>query len=879
MVVMPVVAAFAVRTNTLEKGASEWNKPESYTDKSFVPGKADVVLIQAKSTNFLYTTDSASLDVVTNLGAVILKGLGNSSALVVDVPEGMTNFLHCPVYGDGIYASTAWKNGEIVKRGPGWLDLMAIGKRTEWSGADYFTGIRVEKGILRLPQTCHDTSDNTEKARYCQVGYVIVESGATFIPAKHVSNTGRGTTYLKGLSGGGTLKGNATDAYWFIVKDVTPYGPFSGKVEGFIRARVENGGVFELAGVESTGFNQAYLGMNNGTLAAMKFGNKGESSSLGNTTTFQIDQGGGRLVYLGTGEVSNRDFQIIAVDNPFYLDGGAHGGLVLTGAIANKKDSSSPAKMRGMVFTGSNETACVFAGTIASSSLFVNGVNYALYMSKEGVGTWRFTDNPRRENANGFAVREGTLQFDSLLEAGLVCSLGTSTNLTDGYRGEYDASRARDYAFNLGGTSESGASNEPTFEYTGGTGVVCTTRPIVLSGNARIKNDTDRAFRFKGVSGLGDGEKTLTLTGSNSGQNEIASISDGPDGGKIGVKKTGVGTWRLSGDLSFTGGITVEGGRLVVVNPSTNMYSWFRWTIKEIVSDTGIAVFCEEFGLFDKANVRQNVGLEVTEFVSDIAPGQVSTEFPVSSYTYVETTGSSTPGPGTIDCMFNHKQDYGMWINNHSFTGERRQWLAFTMRLTNNAPEIATFDYVYPYKNPHGLAPKTYTLEGSLNGLNWDELYVTNSACSPHNYTFRWQATGGALVSSTYEHAGGFPIRGHSLREFDVLKNVGAVSVSGGGVLEIEGKRIDVKSMTVDISSGGGTIKNVKFAEQDGELDVAGITGSDTVALPLALEGCEGVESISGWSLSLDGAPSARKIGVRNGVVCVLAKGFAVMVR
>ena len=426
---LTAATSFGIRTNTLEKGASDWCVADSYTDKSFVPGEGDVVLIAKNSTNYLYSTDSGSAEKVAKLGAIVFQGEGPSSSFVVDVAEGKEIGIGCPVYGETVRLfSTSWKNGEIVKTGGGNLNLLSIGKRPNGAGTDYYTNIRINDGLLRLPQTC--TANTLEQ--YCQVGYVIVEEGATFVPARS-DDLRYGQTYAKGLSGAGVVQGH-TSAYWFIINDATPYGPFSGKVTGGMKTRVSAGGVLELTGVESDGFRKPYVHeIRGGTLGALKMGMKLANSSLGCTDAIHVMEEGGRFVYLGTGETSDRDFRVVSTANPFYLDGGASGGLVLTGMITNKADTTAPQKMRSMVFTGSNETACVFAGAIESSSLFLNGVNYALYMAKEGTGTWRFTDNPKRENANGYAVREGTLQFDSLLEAGLVCSLGVATNLTDGF--------------------------------------------------------------------------------------------------------------------------------------------------------------------------------------------------------------------------------------------------------------------------------------------------------------------------------------------------------------------------------------------------------------------------------------------------------------
>ena len=116
------------------------------------------------------------------------------------------------------------------------------------------------------------------------------------------------------------------------------------------------------------------------------------------------------------------------------------------------------------------------------------------------------------------------------------------------------------------------------------------------------------------------------------------------------------------------------------------------------------------------------------------------------------------------------------------------------------------------------------------------------------------------------------------MREFEVLENGVAVSVSGGGVLEVEGKKIEVKRVYVDVASGGGTLKNVKFADRDGELDVAW-SGEGELALPLTLNDCDGVENIAGWTLSVGGEPTKKKVAVKNGVVHIVAPGMTVTIR
>lgn len=62
-------------------------------------------------------------------------------------------------------------------------------------------------------------------------------------------------------------------------------------------------------------------------------------------------------------------------------------------------------------------------------------------------------------------------------------------------------------------------------------------------------------------------ERKLTLTGSNAGNNTLASlIQDNPasNGGTVGVTKNGAGKWILTGNNTYTGATTVNAGTLLI---------------------------------------------------------------------------------------------------------------------------------------------------------------------------------------------------------------------------------------------------------------------------------------------------------------------------
>jgi fibronectin-binding autotransporter adhesin len=67
---------------------------------------------------------------------------------------------------------------------------------------------------------------------------------------------------------------------------------------------------------------------------------------------------------------------------------------------------------------------------------------------------------------------------------------------------------------------------------------------------------------------LGSGDRTLTLSGGRPGT-LASSLGDGP-GGVTSLVKSGANTWTLSGNLTFTGGVSITGGRLSLTGTQNN---------------------------------------------------------------------------------------------------------------------------------------------------------------------------------------------------------------------------------------------------------------------------------------------------------------------
>jgi autotransporter-associated beta strand protein len=91
---------------------------------------------------------------------------------------------------------------------------------------------------------------------------------------------------------------------------------------------------------------------------------------------------------------------------------------------------------------------------------------------------------------------------------------------------------------------------------------------MTLAGNATFMANASNASSLLSIaavtgSATTGNTATLTLNGSNTGNNSITGIiGNGAGGGKLAIVKSDAGTWRLSGVNTFTGGLTLNSGTL-----------------------------------------------------------------------------------------------------------------------------------------------------------------------------------------------------------------------------------------------------------------------------------------------------------------------------
>lgn len=227
---------------------------------------------------------------------------------------------------------------------------------------------------------------------------------------------------------------------------------------------------------------------------------------------------------------------IFGADNNFTISGSS------TGTIQTNITAASP-DATGRIYTisapvnlGANNTWNVAANTVFSLTNTVDdgGPNFGFTKTGDGLVVL--------SGVNGFdgaiVLSTGTVSINSFSSLNNASAIGESSTIT----------------FNGGAMQYTGGGHSGSRVFTLGTsgGI------IDASGTGALNLTSTTAIAF-----TGSGARTLTLTGSNTGANTLAAPI-GNSGGSTSLVKSGSGKWVLSGDNTYTGTTTINGGTLGV---------------------------------------------------------------------------------------------------------------------------------------------------------------------------------------------------------------------------------------------------------------------------------------------------------------------------
>ena len=368
-----------------------------------------------------------------------------------------------------------------------------------------------------------------------------------------------GTGNLTVIGGGsGTLQSSATlTGANKIDNGVTLSGPLT--LSG--SNNFEIGGVITGAGsLSKSGANTVTLSNANtyssvttiagGTLNAATFSNYGVNGSLGNRTSDSLGSvgilfQGGTLQYTGsTAQSTNRGIRLSTTGGGGTIDAsGSDPSATLSFTATSSADFFENNGNRTLTLTGSNTGDNTFAMAIGQA----NGTTSVV---KSGTGKWVLSGASTYGGVT--TIAGGTLNAATFSNYGVNGSLGNRTSDSLGSVGLFFRGGTLQYT---GSTAQS-TNRGIRLSTTGGGGTIDASGSVpsaTLSFTA-----TSSADFFEN-----NGNRTLTLTGSNTGDNTFA-MAIGQANGTTSVVKSGAGKWVLSGTNTYTGATTVNGGALAV---------------------------------------------------------------------------------------------------------------------------------------------------------------------------------------------------------------------------------------------------------------------------------------------------------------------------
>lgn len=866
---LSAVTMYAKETSWTDSRANDWDwtNPANFT--SGKPETGDTVVIPENMV--VYATNDTARTLLNTLAYINLQGkrtsasnVGTSCILVIDVPA------------EGIYelrvafheASDTSARGIVRKTGDGELALATLGN--VWK---YRTDFDVQAGVLNM----HNLKDVAYR-----IGAIGIAEGATVVGPDY-------TMFAAGVYGAGLLTNQATSERYFRTIGGTASNPymFSGKISGKMAFRTYgaqyltgSNNVNQMCSVYSPSLKTK------GVLGVPYFGNRdSESSSIGLSQNLQFLQYGGKILYLGTGETTDKGIKIYEDGGlgQAVIDGGVTGGLTINGTI------DFPNKMMvSLVLEGNHKAPCAFGGNVTYKN-DDNNNRCSVHFVKRGSGTWRIENSTERKNSTGFTIEEGVLQFDDIAEKGESSGLGTAYDTHTNYFGAYNPDAKVPWVFALGTSDSEGA-----LEYVGTNGAYSTGRTIGLAGAGRLSCESDAPLRFSGVMPIGEGAKTLTVAGSGTNENTIADIADAP-AAPITLVKEGSGNWILANTNAIRGGLEVKAGRLTVRNPS-GQYDWFRWTIRKtlrLYEGTTQRVQASQFGFYDSNLDRINCGWTHCDNFARIAPGQAAYQSR-SSYTDTSNYMNELELGELFYPVTNRNRRWSIVMPKEMKPSSPGTHLKIVMRATNGAPEVARYDFSVRYPTSQtgfDFNPESWCLEGSRDGIHWDMLHdmpSTNATMFCHTSNNRYYAANRTSNGASNDPANPEKynltttekapiIAGSTNKNINVMSGFSYVKVAEGAVLAADGAGLEISSLRID-STGAGAIEGFSFA-RNGTLDVLGVENSGRAVLPGTYGSVSGFSNIANWSLTVDGESTRRRITVENGVIVLVNPGMRVILR
>ncbi len=200
-------------------------------------------------------------------------------------------------------------------------------------------------------------------------------------------------------------------------------------------------------------------------------------------------------------------------------------------------------------------------------------------------------------------------------------------------------------------------------------------------------------------------------------------------------------------------------------------------------------------------------------------------------------------------------------------------YVGFVMRLPADLPAVK-YDFMSYTSGsgdvPFKRNPKSWTFEGSYDGIHWDKLHEVVDNPTPVILAGRWFSSDTPNFETGYSVTNGLSLR---------LASVPYLSVSGNATVRTA---YPISVSDVSVSVDGGTIDGFSFGTE-GTLRLAGLVDQVVYDVPVTFANATGLENLTEWAVCrADGKilrSAAVEVDVDSGRVKVRKSGIVILVR
>jgi hypothetical protein len=182
------------------------------------------------------------------------------------------------------------------------------------------------------------------------------------------------------------------------------------------------------------------------------------------------------------------------------------------------------------------------------------------------------------------------------------------------------------------------------------------------------------------------------------------------------------------------------------------------------------------------------------------------------------------------------------------------------------------------YEQTFARDVRSWSLEGSMDGVNWENLDTVISNANPTTGgEWRWISTNRTSAHNAGEGLG--PIATETSRALLRPSAVASVSAAAGATVRVNAP-LAANAIRLDYALGGGTIDGFALAE-NGTLDILNVPDDvgRSIEFPLSLANVSGLENLAGYAVRINGKDRGWSARYSDGRLTVTAPGMYLFIR